>query len=113
MYEHMYEMKKNIFDHILYEFEMYLYTYKELQNDIEQDKRNVLLESHAIHLRNLIEFFNRERDCITTKTIFSDDVDLSFHFSENDKKPINKAIEHLTMERVTKWNTEEDLTIQL
>ena len=58
--------KGNIFDHLLYEFEMYLETYSRLValKDEEDDcvfKRNVLLESHAVHMRNIIEFFNCDR----------------------------------------------------
>ena len=113
------DQKKNIFDHLLYEFEMYLRTYSELValDDSQKDvdfKRNVLIESHAVHLRNLIEFLNYETDCITTKTVFTGNHDLSFDDSLiKAKQTINKAIDHLTKERYT-WNqTKRDLTLRI
>lgn len=109
----MYEHKKNIFDHILYEIEMYIATYKMLFNyALLEDKllNNMVLESHAIHLRNLIEFFNCEKNCITTETIFLGSQDFTFVDLMNAKKTINKTIEHLTLERVKWYNTEKDLT---
>ena len=111
------EQKANIFDHILYEFEMYIATYMELFQSVKQLNTieiNVLLESHAIHLRNLIEFFNNEKDCITTNTIFKNEHDFRFDDSNlKAKQAINKSIGHLTKERY-KWNrTVNDLTLKL
>ena len=110
------ERKHNIFDHLLYEFEMYLDTFDallfySLKTNVSFQK-NVLLESHAVHLRNLIEFLNCEKDCICVNSIFIGNYDLSFDDSLlNAKQTINKTIEHLTEER-TKWNqTDKDLTI--
>ena len=110
--------KSNIFDHVLYEFEMYIQTYRTIPrcrigtND-DQFLHNALLESHSVHLRNLIEFFNREKNCITTETLFVGAHDLSFDDKIiQAKQTVNKTIEHLTIERVT-WNqTEKDLTIR-
>ncbi len=112
------EKKKNLFEHLFYEFEMYLKTYSELvtvsPNQEDADfKRNVLLESHAVHLRNLIEFFNCEKNCLNMDTVFTGNHDLSFDDSSiKAKQTINKTIDHLTKERYT-WNqTEQDLTIR-
>ena len=83
----MYEYKKNIFDHIIYEFNMYLYTYTLLlKGEKDKRKRNMILESQAIHLRNLIEFFNSEPKCITVDTIFSHCNDYSFDDDINAKQ---------------------------
>ena len=110
--------KSNIFDHVLYEFEMYIQTYRafpkcRIGTSYDQFLLNALLESHAVHLRNLIEFFNGEIDCITTDIIFVGAQDLSFDDTGiHAKQTVNKTIEHLTKERVT-WNqTEKDLTIR-
>src|SRR5262245_10235310 len=53
-------------DHLAYEFEMLRFTAKELADRASEqtDMVNVLLESFAIHARNLFEFFGggqRER----------------------------------------------------
>lgn len=97
---------------------MYLETYLRLWNHIHEQNhddilKNIILESHAVHLRNLIEFFNRENNCITTDTIFTGNLDMSYDDSRyKAKQVINKTIDHLTKERYT-WNqTEKDLTIQ-
>lgn len=110
------DRKSNLFDHLLYEFEMYLITYFSLCDNDQSNsafKRNVLIESHAVHLRNLIEFFNCEKNCLTMKSVFVGDHDLSFDDSTmKAKQTISKAIDHLTEERYT-WNqTEKDLTIR-
>lgn len=59
--------KKSKIDHVLYEFEMYLMTYKYLMSYkslcVEKEKNqflvNLLIESHQIHLRILIDFFKK------------------------------------------------------
>ena len=111
--------KSNLFDHIFYEFEMYIQTYRSLPRcrlgtDYNQIMHNALLESHAVHLRNLIELFNGGKDCITTNIIFIGAHDFSFDDTEiQAKQTVNKTTEHLTKERVT-WNqTEKDLTIRI
>ncbi len=110
--------KNNIFEHLLYEFRMYLETYARLRKHIHEKNgdsilKNMILESHAVHLRNLIEFFNREKDCITTETIFLSDHNLMYDDSKMKAKQIvNKTVDHLTKERYT-WNqTEKDLTVR-
>lgn len=111
-------LKSNRFEHLLYEFKMYLDTYSLVVRNANfatypDTLRNALIESHAIHLRNLIEFFNCDEKCITTKMVFDGSHDLRIDESLCDKQCINKAVEHLTEERFT-WNSEEDkdLTIR-
>ena len=92
--------------HILYEIEMYYYSYKRLsgidslqpQNPLE---RNVVYEDHMIHLRNMIEFFNCAKDTITVKHVLKVDYDFSFEDKFNVKRAINKSIGHITKERFT------------
>lgn len=52
--------KTYVLDHIFYEFEMYLITYYELSVYTffkNQLTKNLLIESHQIHLRILLDFF--------------------------------------------------------
>ena len=112
------ERKSNMFDHLLYEFEMYIFTFSRLSNlnpnhEDHALMKNVLIESHAVHLRNLIEFFNCDFGGINMKTIFSEPQDLSFDDTALEaKKTVNRAIEHLTEERY-KWSkSEKDLAIR-
>ncbi len=49
----------NPFEHILYEIEMYLYTYAFMSDD--QFALNMATDSHAMHLRNLCVFFGKEK----------------------------------------------------
>ena len=112
--------KNNIFDHVLYEFWMYHESYNILQKLFVKDDydslvlRNASIESHAVHLRNLIEFFSCENGCISIKTIFNEYQDLALPMLPKCyKQSINKAIDHLTEERY-KWNQDErNLTMQL
>ena len=56
--------EKNPFEHILYEVEMYLLTYKlsiSTTDPLFQFKTNFLVDSRAIHLRNLAYFFNEKK----------------------------------------------------
>lgn len=116
--QEMQERKSNIFDHVLYEFQMYFETYFRLKllcmkQNVDIISKNIVLESHAVHLRNLIEFFNRDINCITTDTIFIGNHDLSYDDSQiQAKQVINKAIDHLTKERYTWIKTGNDLTVR-
>lgn len=117
-FEELQERKSNIFEHVLYEFQMYFETYFRLRALCTGEKKDnilkdIVLESHAVHLRNLIEFFNRDQNCITTETIFKGDHDLSFDDSTiKAKQFVNKTIDHLTKERYTWIRTENDLTVR-
>lgn len=83
---------KNPFNHILYEIQMYLVTYKinVLQNHpLRNIEKNLILDGRAIHLRNLVIFFYKEKSgknwhvddyvnnsianrCFTDETLFKD-----------------------------------------
>ena len=117
-FQELLERKSNIFDHVLYEFQMYFETYFRLhayciEKNIDYISKDIVLESHAVHLRNLIEFFNRDKNCITTETLFYGDHDLSFDDTAiKAKQIISKTIDHLTKERYTWINTDSDLTVR-
>lgn len=75
---------------------------------LDQNLYNMALESHSVHLRNLIEFFNCDgNNCIDTKTLLSDPHCFSLSGepfdSLNVKQYVNKAVDHLTEERF-KWD---------
>lgn len=117
-FKELLERKSNIFEHVLYEFQMYFETYFRLhtycqEENIDYISKDIVLESHAVHLRNLIEFFNQDKNCITTETIFFGNHDLSFDDTTiKAKQIISKAIDHLTKERYTWINTDGDLTVR-
>ncbi len=55
---------ENPFDHILYEMEMYLYSYKAMDLPGIQSSQyavNLIIDSRAIHLRNLAYFFKKDK----------------------------------------------------
>ena len=116
------DIKKNIFNHILYEFEMYLDSCKlsSTTPPPDIDKRswnNMLVECHSIHLRILLEFFGKSdperstenhsvkkrkdnsKSTITTRTIFNNPTSLDLVVTSEMKQPLNKALGHLTVER--------------
>ena len=54
-------VEENIFDHILYEFQMYVFTYYQVYVSVESKRQvymNLLLDSHMLHLRNVANFFD-------------------------------------------------------
>ena len=53
------EIEKNPFDHILYEMEMYVRTYRFTVGD--QFFTNLMKANHSVHLRNLTYFFSKGR----------------------------------------------------
>ena len=72
------EQKNNGFDHVFYEFSMYSSSFNALLSVAICDETklpdkqfwmNVLLESHATHLRNLIHFFSG-KDSINATTLY-------------------------------------------
>lgn len=54
-------IEENPFDHILYEFSMYLQDY--LLRCDEQYITNLLVDSRLVHLRNLAYFFDKKKNC--------------------------------------------------
>lgn len=89
-------------EHLLYEFQLFLWTGKELGRPHVSPMRSALIESFVIHLRNLIDFFFTPRS-------HDDDViaaDLCPGWSESispkldeAKKRANKELNHLTLGR--------------
>lgn len=99
--------KNNIFEHVLYEMQMYHFTYQKLltyKNSNaweEQVLFNAFWDSHLLHLRNLIDFFNNEEHCINVNFLLNSGND-SFRVpndSNENKRIINKSCDHLTKER--------------
>lgn len=115
--------KNNIFDHIFYEMEMYHHTHIKLIEMIAinegdmSDKQfwiNVLLESHAVHLRNLIEFFsNKGEDTIKAKTVLVNIPQLGIHNPDEKMKIISRAISHLTEYRVDSSMDMNKITMEM
>ena len=110
--------KDNIFAHIFYEFRMYIDTYiafsylEETINRINVDDdfkspfldyrfcNDILIESHATHLRNMIYFFKSKKKSINCSTVF--DINPQIGISDpHDKKSklISQALSHLTEDR--------------
>ena len=53
--------EENPFDHILYEFSMYISTM--FLNTHDHMQINLHIDSHLVHLRNLAYFFDKKRNC--------------------------------------------------
>ena len=54
-------IEENPFDHILYEFSMYLLSYP-IDTGISA-LNNLKVDSHLVHLRNLAYFFDKKKNC--------------------------------------------------
>lgn len=54
-------IEENPFDHVLYEFLMYVSTM--FLDTTDQMRINLQVDSHLVHLRNLAYFFNKKKDC--------------------------------------------------
>lgn len=99
--------KEFVFEHILYEFEMYLGTGALRRRAIrcagidQQLIYNMILESHQLHLRNLIEFFCHKKHAMEMEEILMVDFQLDFEPLNNAYYTICKAVDHLTLERAT------------
>lgn len=98
--------KNNIFAHIIYEFEMYLFTFSKMaeMSNSQQNAQalyNACFDSHLIHLRNLIEFFNNEKSCINVNFLLNSGNNSFSVLNPNNyyKHLINKTCDHLTKER--------------
>ena len=114
--------KKNIFEHIFYEFSMYYQSYCTLIRINTSDTlmlpnkqfwKNVLIESHAIHLRNLIEFFSCEKGTISANTILKEVPKLGIPETNKKVWAINKAVSHLTIERVDASTGKDNLSLKM
>lgn len=107
MSDSIFEHKNLIFEHVLYEIEMYLFTNILLgRHQTDQLLVNVLWTSNLTYMRNLIGFFSDEPGYdtdITYRTVLNDIDTLGI-----DKKTvaelmkiINKSISHLTKDRIS------------
>ena len=99
--------KDNTFEHVFYEMHMYYLSYEALKEMTVIDESNcpnrqfwinVLLESHATHLRNLIHFFC-QHDSLNVKTVLLNEPKLGIKNHSKKIDIINKALSHLTLER--------------
>jgi|GEM_PF-4789025 len=113
--------KNNIFEHIFYEISMYYQSFVMLQKTIALDESNqpdkqfwinVLLESHATHLRNLIHFFSG-KDSINVRTVLIDNPKLGISEADKKAKIIDKAISHLTVERIDSSMDKNNITVRM
>lgn len=134
------ETKGMVLEHVLYEMEMYLSTLiflNQLNDEIDKTKtaylnltnqKNMCIESHQIHLRNLLEFFNgdispdvendeslekcnkKKKQRKNTNIVYSSIVNnadtlrvenMRVNGGRTVKTIINKSISHLTEERIT------------
>ena len=112
------EQKNNVYDHIFYEFSMYYSSFSALLSVAICDETklpdkqfwmNVLLESHATHLRNLIHFFSG-KDSISATTVLRENPHLGISDADGKCKIIDQAISHITIERVTSATGSNSLT---
>lgn len=113
--------KNNIFEHIFYEMSMYYQSFIMLKKTIVLDDSNrpdkqfwinVLLESHATHLRNLIHFFSG-KDSINARTVLIDNPKLGISEADKKAKIIDQAISHLTVERVDSSIGKNNITVRM
>lgn len=96
----IYENKKLMLEHILYEMIMYLVTANMLEKP-DQIKFNIIWECHLLHLRNLIEFFTEAKRSILYNHVLdeADFLKLNYADLEQAKKIADKTVHHLTQER--------------
>lgn len=66
-------IEENPFNHILYEFMMYLITFPISVED--QYSVNMKIDSHLIHLRNLAYFFDKKQECDIKASIYVNNAD--------------------------------------
>lgn len=110
LFEERYPTKKYLLDHVLYEMEMYFYTYKALHENPFKDQLlfNTFWSSHNVALRNLMGFFSLGGSPAQDEIRYD-----FFSFSEkpNGRKrratyyaAISKAINHITTFRFQGFN---------
>lgn len=75
-------IEENPFNHVLYEFSMYLQTLMYSSND--QFIINLMVDSRMLHMRNIAYFFSSERDRAKNY----------LHYSMFINNPISQEIEH-------------------
>ncbi len=95
--------KQFILDHVLYEMEMYLFTFCATSD--EQLFKNMIWVTKQTHMRNLLHFFSNNKDKKTDiiyKDILSniDTLEIKNEDKSRSIYVINKSISHLTMNRI-------------
>lgn len=112
--------KNYLLDHVLYEMQMYLYTYSLLHQAAFGDQLlfNAVWNSHKVALRNLMSFFGISGQKGKDEIVYN-----SFSFAEkpaNRKSrqqyysPLSKAINHIAVDRFLGYNGKklDDVVIQ-
>ena len=112
--------RDNYFEHIFYEFHMFAYTYK-LLDDINcglkimsEEEHNAVVESFYIHLRSIVKFFGTSkmsddiiaRDTIDNKFLSSVNSFIITNSARNDF--INKGVCHISKMRKD-WGKDFDV----
>ena len=107
-------METCLFEHILYEMRTYIVTWKLLhspQGYPGQIVHNPLYESHVLHLRNLIDFFNCDDkghvDDIFVNKVLIDSSNYYIETSTDLRKAINKTVQHLSTYRAKQLDKHE------
>jgi hypothetical protein len=88
-------------EHLLYEWQLFLFTRKELSEEIKVAMRRVLIESFVMHLRNLIDFFyttGQDDDVVAADFCPGWNERISDKLREA-KARANKELNHLTLKR--------------
>lgn len=110
-------------EHIFYEMWMYLATFHGMMQQVQLDSdiklliHNTLWESHLIHLRAMLYFFERKDQDKDTRNIYVDDIvkDASrYYFPGSNvyiKNDISQTLAHLSYKRaeVNKHNLSKDV----
>ncbi len=99
------------FEHIIYEMDMYKMTWILMQQFTGRDAmHNAVYESHVLHLRNLIDFFNGisniPNDDIIISKVLTEHSRYSLEIDDGLRKMINKSVQHLTEYRADKLDKE-------
>lgn len=94
--EFMCQQTKNMFEHIIYEFYIYLASYEHISS-YDIDIKNIAFECHVIHLRNLSYFFGEKKkhNCWHVSEVFTS-TDSFPVLSVNFAKEINKYASWMT-----------------
>lgn len=97
--------KQYLLDHVLYEMEMYLYSYRRIHHLQYQDQLefNVLWNSHNVALRNLMDFFgisgHKGKGEIDYNSFSFAEVPPNRKNRQNYYGPLSQAITHITVQR--------------
>lgn len=100
--------KENVFNHVFYEFQMYLFTYYFIYPNCLI--KNITIESHLTHLRNVAAFFddrnkNRSGYVVYSDYINSADLGIDKQTADNVQRYVSQSVSHITKDR-----HESDLT---